>query len=98
MLRDRMRALTFDVICHAVFGVTEPERVERLRAALSAVIDTPTLVMAVSALRADLGPWSPGGKLKRRYDGLVAFVVLLEHGAYSLSQSIGGFCGRRKTP
>lgn len=66
VLRDRMRALTFDVICHAVFGVYEPERVERLRVALSAVIDTPTLVMAVSALRVDLGRWSPGGKLKRR--------------------------------
>lgn len=66
VLRERMRSLTFDVICHAVFGVTEHERVERLRAALSAVIDTPTLVMAVSALRKDLGAWSPGGKLKRR--------------------------------
>src|SRR5436305_1945255 len=34
VLRDRMRALTFDVICRAVFGVTEPERVARLRDAL----------------------------------------------------------------
>ena len=32
VLRERMRALTFDVICRAVFGVTEPARVERLRA------------------------------------------------------------------
>ncbi len=38
-IRERMRALTFEVICRAVFGVTEPERVERLRAALVAVID-----------------------------------------------------------
>ena len=30
-MRERMRALTFEVICRAVFGVTEPERVERLR-------------------------------------------------------------------
>ena len=35
-MRERMRALTFEVICRAVFGVTEPERVERLRAALAA--------------------------------------------------------------
>src|SRR3954452_23654583 len=28
VLRDRMRALTFEVICRAVFGVAEPERVE----------------------------------------------------------------------
>ncbi|MGG7377774.1 hypothetical protein ACQ7B2_03085, partial [Escherichia coli] len=40
VLRDRMRALTFEVICRAVFGVTEPERVARLRKALVAVIDT----------------------------------------------------------
>jgi len=35
-----MRALTFEVICRAVFGVTEPERVARLRETLMAVIDT----------------------------------------------------------
>src|SRR5258705_2954689 len=34
VLRERMRALTFEVICRAVFGVTEPDRVERLRARL----------------------------------------------------------------
>ena len=66
VLRDRMRALTFDVICRAVFGVTEPARVERLRTALAAVIDTNTLIIAFSALRKDLGPWSPGGRFKRR--------------------------------
>src|SRR5215210_6136601 len=30
VLRGRMRALTFDVICRAVFGVTEPRRVAQL--------------------------------------------------------------------
>jgi cytochrome P450 len=65
-LRDRMRALTFDVICRAVFGVTEPARVERLRVALSAVIDTSSILLASRWLRMDLGPWSPGGKLARR--------------------------------
>ena len=34
-LRERMRALTFEVICRAVFGVTEPARVDRLRAAFA---------------------------------------------------------------
>src|SRR5213080_1248786 len=47
VVRDRMRALTFDVICRAVFGVTDPERVERLRAALVAVIDTSTILLAL---------------------------------------------------
>ena len=66
VLRDRMRALTFEVICRAVFGVTEPERVERLRHALVAVIDTSSILMASPLLRTDLGPWSPGGRLARR--------------------------------
>jgi len=66
VLRERMRALTFDVICRAVFGVAEPTRVERLRSALSAVIDTTSLVMASPLLRRDLGPLSPGGRLARR--------------------------------
>jgi cytochrome P450 len=61
-----MRALTFDVICRAVFGVTEPARVERLRAALMAVIDSTSIVLAVPAVRTDLGRFSPGGRLARR--------------------------------
>ena len=64
--RDRMRALTFEVICRAVFGVTEPERVERLRAALLSVIDLGVLLFAPTWVRADVGPVSPGGVLKRR--------------------------------
>jgi cytochrome P450 len=39
VMRDRMRALTFEVICRAVFGVVEPERIERLRAALLPIMD-----------------------------------------------------------
>jgi cytochrome P450 len=66
VLRERMRALTFEVICRAVFGVTEHTRVERLRRALGAVIDTTSLLMAVPGLRRDLGAWSPGGRLARR--------------------------------
>ena len=66
VVRDRMRALTFDVICRAVFGVTEPARVERLRGALSAVIDTGSILLAVPGLRMDLGRLSPGGRLARR--------------------------------
>ena len=65
VLRDRMRALTFEVICRAVFGVTEPARVERLRAALVAVIDSGPIFL-FRAARIDLGPWSPGGRFTRR--------------------------------
>lgn len=66
VLRERMRALTFDVICHAVFGVTEPDRVARLRAALCAVIDAGTAILLVPGMQRDLGPWSPYGRLLRR--------------------------------
>jgi cytochrome P450 len=66
VMRERMRALTFEVICRAVFGVTEPARVERMRVAFSAVLDTTPLTMASPLLGADLGPLSPGGRLARR--------------------------------
>jgi cytochrome P450 len=66
VLRDRMRALTFEVICRVVFGVTEPDRVERLRAALVAVIDSHPIYMVSRAARADLGPLSPGRRFSRR--------------------------------
>ena len=66
VLRDRMRALTFEVICHVVFGVTEPARVERLRAALGAVIDSHPIFMVSGLARADLGPLSPGRRFSRR--------------------------------
>jgi cytochrome P450 len=65
-LRDRMRALTFEVICRAVFGVTEPDRVERLRERLVAIVDTSPAFLAFKPLRADLGPLSPGRRLARR--------------------------------
>lgn len=74
ILRERMRALTFEVICRAVFGVTAPERVERLRTALVAVIDSHLIFMAARAARADLGPLSPGRRFARRLrtaDGLL---------------------------
>ena len=43
--------LTFEVICRVVFGVTDPERVKRLRTALVAVIDSHPIYM-VSGRRA----------------------------------------------
>jgi cytochrome P450 len=66
VMRERMRALTFEVIARVVFGVTEAARVERLRVALSAVIDAGTIFLAPALVRANLGPWSPGGRFQRR--------------------------------
>jgi cytochrome P450 len=65
-MRDRMRALTFEVICRAVFGVTEPQRVERLRAALLPIMDTGATFFLPEIMRRDFGPLSPGGRLRRR--------------------------------
>ncbi len=66
VLRERMRALTFEVICRAVFGVTRRDRVELLRERLIAVIDSSPLYMVADIVRADLGPLSPGGRFARR--------------------------------
>jgi cytochrome P450 len=66
VMRDRMRALTFEVICRAVFGVTEPERVERLRVAFADLLDSSTIMMALPLARKDLGPGSPGRRFARR--------------------------------
>jgi cytochrome P450 len=65
-LRERMRHLTFEVICRAVFGVYEPERVERLRAAMLAVIDTQALFFLPDALLRGRARLTPGGWLNRR--------------------------------
>ncbi len=66
VLRERMRTLTFEVICRAVFGVTQPELVERLRKRLVAVIDSSPIFMIAPPARADLGRFSPGGVFARR--------------------------------
>jgi cytochrome P450 len=67
VMRDRMRALTFEVICRAVFGVVEPERIERLRAALLPITDIgPVTSFLPRPLRRDLGRLSPWSRLQRR--------------------------------
>jgi len=66
VLRDRMRALTFEVIARAVFGVAEPERIERLRRALAAVVEMQMIFFMPGPLRCDLGAWSPWGIFRRR--------------------------------
>jgi cytochrome P450 len=66
VLRERMRELTFEVICRAVFGVADAGRVEQLRAALLAVLESGALFLMPAPLRADLGPLSPGGRLARQ--------------------------------
>jgi cytochrome P450 len=66
VMRERMRALTFEVIARAVFGVEERARIERLRRALVAVLDRQNIFLLSPALQRDLGRFSPGGRLQRR--------------------------------
>ena len=66
LMRERMRALTFEVIVRAVFGVTERERIERLRSALLGVLRMQMIAVLPGALRRDLGRFSPGGQFQRR--------------------------------
>ena len=66
VMRERMRALTFEVIVRAVFGVTERERIERLRSALVSVLDMQMVFALPNALRRDLGRFSPWGQFRRR--------------------------------
>jgi cytochrome P450 len=66
VMRERMRALTFEVICRAVFGVTDAVRVERMRAAFAALIDTNPIFLLTRLARQDLGPLSPGRRFTTR--------------------------------
>jgi len=66
VMRDRMRALTFEVIARAVFGVEQPVRIEQLRHALVGVIDRQWVALLPRALQHDLGPRSPWGAFQTR--------------------------------
>lgn len=89
VLRERMRALTFEVICRAVFGVTDDQRVARLQAALGAVIDSHPLYIVIDAARRDLGPLSPGRRFANRLraaDDLLYEEIALRRDATDLDE------------
>jgi cytochrome P450 len=59
-LRPHMQAITLEVILRVVIGTREPERLVALRRALSRLVGmNPTLLLAASWVRRDLGPGSP---------------------------------------
>jgi cytochrome P450 len=89
VLRERMRALTFEVIARAVFGVAQPERIERLRRALVAVLDRQYVFLLGSTLQRDLGRLSPGGQMRRRLaaaDALLYEEIARRRGAPDLGE------------
>lgn len=68
-VQPRTQAITLDIILRTVFGVDEGERLERLRASVSRLIDqfsSPSSI--VPWLQVDLGPRSPWGRYLRHRD------------------------------
>jgi cytochrome P450 len=74
VMRERMRALTFEVIVRAVFGVAERARIERLRSVLVSLIDMQMIFVMPSILRRDLGRFSPWGQFQRRLKAADALI------------------------
>ena len=65
-VQPRTQAITLDIILRTVFGVDEGERLERLRASVSGLIEefsNPALMMPW--FQVDLGPRSPWGRYVR---------------------------------
>jgi cytochrome P450 len=82
--QERMRALTFEVICRAVFGVTDPAAVERLRVALSAVLDMGLVFVLPQALRRDVGPWRTFQRRLRTADAMLYAEIARRRGVEDL--------------
>src|SRR3954471_9771422 len=72
-LHDRMRALTFEVILRAVFGVDDAARMTAMRDVLPDLVDLsgPLMLMFAWPQLGRVGPWRRWEALKRRADALV---------------------------
>ena len=69
-LRPAMQRITLEVILRAVFGVRGEERLERFRTELPRIGEVSNAVLFFTALRRDLGPWSPWARFKRMRDAV----------------------------
>jgi cytochrome P450/ubiquinone/menaquinone biosynthesis C-methylase UbiE len=74
VMRERMRALTFEVIARAVFGVTNAERIRQLRSTLVSVLDMQAVFFLPNMLRRDAGRFSPWGQFQRRLQAADALI------------------------
>jgi cytochrome P450 family 135 len=87
VMRERMRALTFEVIVRAVFGVTDTDRIKRLRSTLVSVLDMQAVLFLPDMLRRDLGRFSPWGQFQHRLraaDALIYQEIALRRSAPDL--------------
>jgi cytochrome P450 len=64
-LWPRMKTITLEVILKGIFGISDPARFERLRAALPATLDISLLLALAPRLRIDLGRVNRWGRLLR---------------------------------
>ena len=64
-LHPRMQAVTLEVIMRVIFGITDDARLAQLRGLLPKLFDIGLAALMVPALRRDLGPRSPFGRLLR---------------------------------
>ncbi len=68
-LHPRMRAITFDVIMRAVFGLDDSTDAARLKEAIRKFFAVSTgrfgALLQLPAMQIDLGPWSPWGRIVR---------------------------------
>jgi cytochrome P450 family 110 len=69
--RTAMQEVTMRVILHAVFGLDNGPRLEKLKPLLASVVDMTSSPLRSSILffgwmQQDLGPWSPWGRMKQR--------------------------------
>jgi len=76
-VRSAMQKITMRVILQVVFGVRAGDRYAHLERDLGARLDTmssrlTSALLFVPVLRADLGPWSPGGRARRLGDRIDA--------------------------
>jgi cytochrome P450 family 135 len=64
-LRPHMQAITLEVILRTVFGVTDPDRLERARRVVDEFAARSDLILLIPFLRRDLGRRSPWARFKR---------------------------------
>jgi cytochrome P450 len=68
-IHPRMRAITFDIIMRAVFGLDDSADAARLKEAIRKFFDVSTgrfgALLQLPVMQIDLGPWSPWGRIVR---------------------------------
>jgi cytochrome P450 len=72
--RPSMQRITLEVILRTVFGIDEAQRLARLRALLTAVMDQNPAYLWFEWMRVDLGPRSPYGRFLRLRDRVDAIL------------------------